>query len=537
MGDAALLGAGYKPDNIVLMQDDLAKLKNRRYLPEADKIRQELGLLLSGLEKGDSVLVAFSGHGVEFQGEKKNYFCPADTDLADRKTLVSLGEVYEKLKDCSAQRKLLLVDACRNDPQTSLSKGGRDKVKLQSVTRPQTEPIPKGIVALFSCSSEQESYEFPDLKHGIFFHHILEGWKGAADTGDGQLELEELVAYTRKETATFARLKLASVQTPQFKGEFDGSWVLRKFGGSKEHTSPSSGMKFALIPAGEFKMGSSAADVRAALQTEDKLQEHHFEHEQPQHPVRITKPFYMGIYEVTQLEFLKVLRRIPSNFSQTGSSRVHRQRVSDLDTSRFPVESVTWFDAIEFCNKLSEADRRTPYYRFTGVERDDDQSVKNATVTVNGGTGYRLPTEAEWEYACRGNTTTPFHFGSVLNGDKANVDGSQPFGTTKKGTYLQRTTAVDDAKYPKNDFGLAQMHGNVAEWCEDVYDKKAYAGRSQATSTNSPLVTSGSEYRVLRGGAWIGNPGLTGRSGSRAGGIPGDRDVFYGFRVACSSLP
>ena len=184
-------------------------------------------------------------------------------------------------------------------------------------------------------------------------------------------------------------------------------------------------------------------------------------------------------------------------FSATGS---RRKDVSGMNTNRFPVENVTWFDAIEFCNKLSEFDQRTPYYRLTSIERSDDQSIKKADVTPLGGNGYRLPTEAEWEYACRANTTTPFHFGSVLNGDNANVDGEAPFGTTTKGAYLERTTAVDDPKYPKNGFGLAQMHGNVFEWCEDVYNKDAYASRSGVTT--NPLVMSGSKYRVLRGGAW-----------------------------------
>ncbi len=300
--------------------------------------------------------------------------------------------------------------------------------------------------------------------------------------------------------------------------------------------SRSTGMEFALIPAGEFMMGSSDADVRAALQADSTLKEEELKREQPQHPVRITKPFYMGVYEVIQGEFQKVLGRNTSEFSPSGSEEGYRQRVSGLNTSRFPVENVTWFDAIEFCNKLSEADGRTPNYRLTGIERNADQSVMKATVTINLGTGYRLPTEAEWEYACRGNTTTPFHFGSVLNGDKANVNGNLPFGTMTKGTYLERTTAVDDATYPKNAFGLAQMHGNVWEWCEDVSDGSAYAGRSQTTPKSDPLVTSGSEYRVLRGGSWY-HDSRGARSAYRLRFTPDNRYSSVGFRVVCLSLP
>ena len=521
-----LLDSGYKAENVVLMHDDLPKLKGgRRYVPEADKIRLELGLLLAGLNRDDSVVVAFSGHGVEFQGEDKNYFCPADTDLSDRKKLVSLGEVYDRLKACPAQRKLLLVDACRNDPQTALGKG-RDKVKLESLSRPQSEPIPKGIVALFSCSAGQESYEFTDLKHGIFFHHVLEGWKGAADGADGQLDLDELVAYTKKQTQTFTRLKLASIQTPQQRGEFDGTWVLRPRPVQppvllpKLITSSSTGMKLTLIPAGTFQMGSSAADVHAYLKADSKFKVEHLKPELPQHPVKISQPFYMGVHEVTQDEYEKVVGSNPSADSKTG---VGRLRVEGQDTSKFPVENVSWYDAIEFCNKLSVKDSLPAYYTLTNPQRESG-SIKSASVTMMGGKGYRLPTEAEWEYACRANTTTPFHFGSVLNGDKANV-GIEPFGTTTKGKYLERTTTV--GSYPANAFGLYDMHGNVFEWCFDMYDESAYKSRSGTTV--DPLTTTGSEYRVLRGGNWL-FPADFARSTFR---FEGKIDVGNGFRVVC----
>jgi formylglycine-generating enzyme required for sulfatase activity len=171
-------------------------------------------------------------------------------------------------------------------------------VKLNSVTRPQIEPVPKGIVALFSCSAGQESYEWPDLEHGVFFHQILSGWNGAADTGDQELSLDELVAYTRKNTQSFARLKLGAVQTPQLKGEFNGTWVLRKLGVTREFTN-TIGMTFKLIPAGEFDMGSSDADVQAAVRADPTFKAEYAKPEQPQHRVRITQPFYLGIHEVT----------------------------------------------------------------------------------------------------------------------------------------------------------------------------------------------------------------------------------------------
>ena len=187
-----------------------------------------------------------------------------------------------------------------------------------------------------------------------------------------------------------------------------------------------------------------------------------------------------------------------------GTNPSRFKSVAGQDTSRFPVESVSWNDAVEFCKKLSEKD----------------------------GVTYRLPTEAEWEYACRAGTTTTFHFGSMLNGDKANVNGSNPYGTATKGPFLQRTTTV--GLYPKNAFGLFDMHGNVWEWCEDVYDEKAYASRSGTTT--DPKATSGSESRVVRGGAWF-NVSRSTRSAYRNRYTPDGRTHLVGFRVVRSVAP
>ena len=256
---------------------------------------------------------------------------------------------------------------------------------------------------------------------------------------------------------------------------------------AKTYTSKSTNMELVLIPAGEFTMGSPAGEEGRSPD------------EGPQHQVRISQPFYMGVHEVTQGEYKSVMGTNPSWFSKTGGGS---SKVSGQNTSTFPVEQVSWNDAVEFCQKLS----------------------------VKEGMTYRLPTEAEWEYAARAGTTTPFHFGSTLNGDKANVDGNFPYGRTTRGQFLRRTTTV--GAYSKNDFGLFDMHGNVWEWCEDIYDAKAYASRSGRTT--DPKVTSGLQDRVLRGGSWYLLSRNT-RSANRGTFSPDNRNDSYGFRVVISA--
>lgn len=222
-----LLASGFAAKNIVWMHDDVATIGDRRFLPEAAKIRQQLDLLLETLEPGDTLVVAFAGHGVQFKGEKLSWFCPADAVVADRSTLISLNDIYKSLEGCRATRKLLLVDACRNDPLSSITRA-RATVNLESVTRPQTEAVPEGIAALFSCSEGQFSLEPPELGHGLFFHQVIEGWKGPADADkDGRITFEELAAFVKKETKDYARLKFQSAQVPALKGDVSGEWVLR----------------------------------------------------------------------------------------------------------------------------------------------------------------------------------------------------------------------------------------------------------------------------------------------------------------------
>ena len=186
------------------------------------------------------------------------------------------------------------------------------------------------------------------------------------------------------------------------------------------------------------------------------------------------------------------------------------------------MEFVSWYDAVEFCNALSKSEGLAEYYSLRSIERLDG-SIKSAVVAENGGKGYRLPTEAEWEYACRAETKTPFHFGDALNGDDANVDGEYPYGTSTIGPSLKRPRAV--GSYPPNKLELFDMHGNVNEWCNDWYGR--YAGNG--IDPKGPA-SGENDHRVLRGGGFLGGA-LLARSAQRDSYSPSLRP-FAGFRVA-----
>ena len=497
-----LIKSGFDEDNVFLLHDEA---KEKKYLPFKANIEKQLDLLLGLLEKDDIVVLAFSGHGLHFGG--KSYICPTDAKLDDPNSLVSMDSVYDRLKKSPAAFKLVVVDACRNDPrpggQRSLTATDGTRQFAQALERP-----PEGLVLLNSCAPGEISWEEKEFGHGVFMHFLMDGLSGQADeNSDGKVSLSELSQYAGRKTKLHVAKKFNDSQRPFLKGDltleamdFDFGKVVAKVSTTPDKPMPlpksaplpanaaktltnSVEMKFALIPAGEFEMGENSEA----------------------HRVRISQPFYLGVYEVSQSQYERVMGTNPSAFSRHG---MFEERVKGLDTSDCPVEKVSWIDAQAFCTKLSAM--------------NGEQAA---------GRRYRLPTEAEWEYACRAGTKTKFHFGDLLNGDKANVNGQYPEGTTTKGPYLGRTASV--GRYGVNAFGLYDMHGNVWEWCEDAYDERAYSKRSGLTA--DPLVTSGSEYRMLRGGSWNYYSGVA-RSADRFWLSPGDRSVSNGFRVVSVSV-
>lgn len=250
-------------------------------------------------------------------------------------------------------------------------------------------------------------------------------------------------------------------------------------------------LEMVAIPPGEFMMGSSDADVQRAYQDakryDDKAEMRWFTRETPQHRVRINYWFYAGKFEVTQAQWRAVMGNNPSKFK---------------DCDECPVEQVSWNDAVDFCRKLSAR---------TGRE-------------------YRLPSEAEWEYAARAGGTMPFAFGDTLTPEIVNYDGNYPYANTTKGTYRQKTVTAGSLGVA-NGFGLYDMHGNVWEWCQDWYHESYAAVADDAPTDGSAWLSGGEQkYRVLRGGSWR-NDATSLRSANRLRLAPDNRVGNYGFRV------
>jgi uncharacterized protein (TIGR02996 family) len=250
------------------------------------------------------------------------------------------------------------------------------------------------------------------------------------------------------------------------------------------------GMRLALIPPGRFRMGSPAGERERDS------------NEGPLHEVEITRPFYLGVFPVTQGQWQRVMGSNHSYFCARGGGK---EQVAGLDTDDFPVERVSWEEAQTFLERLSAL----PQEKEKGLS-------------------YRLPSEAQWEYACRGgaSSSTAFCFGNSLASTQANFNGAYPYGDGEKGPYLGRTCAV--GSYRPNVFGLYDLHGNVWEWCSDWYDA-GYYGTSPPRDPPGPSSGSG---RVFRGGGWYGDGGRVCRAAYRYGVTPSVRSNVLGFRVA-----
>jgi formylglycine-generating enzyme required for sulfatase activity len=500
-----LRGAGYEVTVLT------GSAKDGALRPTRANIERQVRDVLRKCQAGDTVLLAFTGHGIQFEGKDDCFFCPVDARpfKDETGTLVSLGQVYAELDRSFAGMKVLLVDACRDDPDAA--RGARG-VNADSAPRP-----PQGVAALFSCRAGERAFESEKVGHGVFFHYVLEGLRGKAKDADEEVTFAGLAAYVEKQVprAVPGLVGGGARQSPNLKADYSTEPVLltlkevraralrprpmdctdgqsatemwraqaawaKYLGRPVEETVEIAGgvkMTFVLVPPGRFRIGSPEGEEGRS-------------NDETLHEVTLTEPFDLATTEVTQAQYQALTGGNPSHFKRAN----------------LPVESVSWDEARAYAARLTT--------------RRGDQHL------------YRLPTEAEWEYACRGGRppSRPFGIGDgiSLSSDQAHFDGNAPYGGARKGPYLASTCSV--GAYPPGVLGLFDMHGNVWEWCADWY------GPYPPAAVTNPSGPSGGSDRVIRGGCWH-SLSRSCRAASRSRYVPGYRSYDLGFRLARSVPP
>ncbi|MFM2026396.1 MAG: hypothetical protein RLZZ339_1111, partial [Cyanobacteriota bacterium] len=353
---------------------------------------------------------------------------------------------------------------------------------------------------IFFIPMRLEECEIPDLRLAevslnLRDIHRLDYWEE-----DGFEQLERAIGYQFKLEPEEPK-QLLSVFNFEIVGVNAKGEQIRKESKQSQYFREDLGkgitLEMVAIPGGTFLMGTEDEEIERLVK---KLRWEGFRRERPQHEVTI-KPFDLGKYPITQAQWKAIADRqdlkVEKDLNHNPASFKDRS-----DSDRRPVEKVNWYDAVEFCARLS---------KLTGGE-------------------YRLPSEAEWEYACRAGTTTPFYFGETITGELANYGGSYTYAGEPKAEFRQQTTPV--GQFPPNAFGLYDMHGNVWEWCEDNWHDN-YDG---APTDGSVWIENGDDNRSpLRGGSWFDNPYYC-RSACRLNYLRRDFGYYHvGFRVVCGA--
>ena len=473
-------------DKIVTMKGSApGKLRATR-----EQIDEQLMALLAGVGKRDVVLVMLTGHGQQLPVKRADgttaddaFYCPVDAVLNEPATMVSLSRLTDETLRKWGGKNLVLVDACRDgvvDNNKGVARGIQGKVVA----------LPEGTAVLFACAAGQRSLERESLRHGVFTHGVLEALR-AFDGTSGPLTWSSLVDRVQNTVAelnpdqepisagVLPRLVLSSrVGADRVGLTSEGSKAgdLRDDNGLK--------MKFRWCPKGRFRMGSPPGEVNR-------------DNDEGQVDVTLSRGFWLGQTEVTQSQWQGVMgSTMREQMVKAGST------VASGEGGDHPIYFVDHEEAAEFCRRWAESER--------------------AAGRLPTGWTYRLPTEAEWEYACRAGTTTATAFGDTLSSRQANFYGADPYNGADAGPNRRSTVPV--GSYRPNAWGLCDMHGNVWEWCLD--------GKGEALPGGiDPRGPSSASSRVVRGGSWF-NGGWNCRSADRIGNDPSNRRSNVGFRVA-----
>ena len=517
--DAVELGVvlkkyGYE---VVVLCDSLGA-KDAALLPTKKNILAKLEVFRKKLERPDTFFVGFAGHGLQFGDDDHPYFCPVEADKTDKDTLIDLNAVAKTVENSGAGVRLMVVDACRNDPA----------VKLGAIDLHTARP-PKGGAALFSCSQGQFAREAPELKHGVFFYHFIQAIQNPklADEETGEVTWSRVQEYTAKQTNKYVREKigLGARQEPHQLMDISGDspvlLTLKASGGSsavvaagddkeeafewkdekrtrKVLTLDLGGekMKFVRIKAGKFQMGSPDSDKDAG------------KNEKPQHEVTLTKDFYMAEHTVTVEQFAAFVKATgyETTLEKAKADNTWRMPVFVRKEKGHPVVFVSYDDALKYCEWATGQAKRTVC----------------------------LPTESQWEYACRGGTATKFFTGDDPESLEGYANVNQYDDVRKRDEYKFKSKNMYRYSSPvgsfkPNPFGLYDMTGNVTQWCRDWESDAYYAKEEAKKDPQGP--TGPASSRILRGASWHHDPKDC-RSANRGSTLPGYGLVSTGFRVS-----
>lgn len=523
-----------------------------------DKVR-EFGDKLK--KNGGVGLFYYAGHGIQVGG--KNFLIPVEAEIPREDEVdfnaLNLDQILRKMATANNGLNIVILDACRNNPfarswsrdigsdglaQVSAPTGtfiayatspdhaasdgtGRNGLYTTELLKYIRQPNLK-IEEAFKevrkavdrvSGGKQIPWDSSSLRGEFYFNpgaktnsqststagndsikREQDAWdliENSTDPQDFRIFLEE---FPGGENSALARIKLKRLEARQKASNGASNPLSENSGSVSVKTSKdlvkagtirknSIGMELVYIPSGEFLMGSTEADISEVVNDTKRynkgVKPAWFANETPPRRVAIKEGFWIGKYEITQGQWKAVMGKNLSSFDDCGDN--------------CPVEQVSWIHAKEFIARLN---------------------------AKNDGFEYRLPSEAEWEYAARAGTTTAFAFGDGLSSEQANFNGSQPFGNGGAGVFLKRPAPV--GSYQPNAWGLHDMYGNVAEWCEDIYS----SSYNNLPTDGSANVNLGSpSYRVLRGGSW-GSFAFACRSAARLSRAPTTRDDGFGFRIA-----
>ena len=397
----------------------------------------------------------------------------------DKKSLVPGQNWREEIPNAIKQSDVVI--ACLSKKAVSKQGYVQQELRLALTEYAQKPPGSIYLIPLKLEPCEIRDIQLAQVGVGLRDLHWLDYWES-----DGFEQLVRAIEYHKSKLIEANR---SDITLTPFNFEIVGvnsqGQVVKRSSGAADYFAEDLGnnvtIEMVLIPGGSYLMGVP------------NTEEERLDREAPQHSVTIAS-FFMGKFLVTQTQW-KAISLLP---------KIDRDLLSEpsrFQGAHLPIERVSWEDAIEFCQRLS----------------------------LTTGHDYRLPSEAEWEYACRAGTTTPFYFGETITPEIVNYDGNHNYGSGPRGEYRLQTT--DLGSFPPNAFGLYDMHGNVFEWCQDYW----HDNYQNAPTDGSAWTTGGdNDRRVYRGGSWIENPGFC-RSSFRDWSILSKRGSGLGFRLACSA--